>query len=156
MTTNPLLQDLLGSSSRQDVERQLSAARRCVRCGEVYREVFNYGTWQCRGFHPMAGYGVGQETKYQCCGRATGEAGCVAADHTDGYEFNCQPERVNEIAAELAQKDPRGRQTRTKWTYDRAQRAWYIMRMDPWQYEASVHQLYRQIDVNTLNHQPFY
>lgn len=156
--SGPALQELLGGSSRQEIDRALNVLQVCRRCGLEYREKTNMGTWRCRGFHPLAAFVTANSATYQCCGRHIGERGCVPADHTSFYEWNLTPERVDDDAADIAQKYEKtivGKNPRPKWHYDKAKRAWYIQRIDVEEHERVVERVkYRQIEYENKVQQP--
>jgi len=75
--------------------------RTCIRCKRTYREVDNYGSWQCPSYHPSESLSV--RLPHACCGRPRGSSGCVAADHTDTGKMDCAAS--TDVYAELTSED---------------------------------------------------
>lgn len=82
-----------------NVEFDHKRERRCQRCGLLYMELMNTGSWKC-AYHPKTiNYSVGYNHAagmYECCGGREGSKGCVPCDHDD---------RVHRFEPEVNLKD---------------------------------------------------
>jgi len=101
------------------IRAQLAALmerRHCVRCGTVYVELENLGTWHC-GYHPGALDSVWRvrtdargnvRGTYTCCGRepplrsGIGVQGCTRCDHADAEAPSAAAAPLS-VAAERAE-----------------------------------------------------
>jgi ribosomal protein S27AE len=71
------------SIQKRKMQVHLTKKRQCVRCRRAYIEAENLGRWQCPAYHPLEAAPRTAMGTYACCGRSTGMAGCVGADHID-------------------------------------------------------------------------
>jgi len=135
-----------GGQSERLVAQLLDLERECVRCGMVYRERDNIGSWACRAFHPGANFVTAHERVLPCCGQPRSAIGCVRADHTDYYEYGLELERVSEPVAEAvraaqaraARKPLPTRLGVEAWSFNATDRQWFVERVEPHAYSDSL------------------
>jgi hypothetical protein len=70
-----------GVTDRVQFTLYLDKQRECLRCNDTFSLRFNFGTHQCKGYHPLSTSLDGRY--YECCKRRPGSPGCCPADHID-------------------------------------------------------------------------
>lgn len=134
-------QDMMfGGSGQRVIEESLRQRRTCRRCGMLYREGENIGTWRCRSFHPLEWRQTRAQRSYRCCGRPAGSPGCVSADHTECYEYEVGLTSIDEqVSDALVQPDDApGR----NWVLDQQSMRWCVHRIDPVAYANALDELH--------------
>jgi hypothetical protein len=100
----------------------------------------------CRAYHPAAHYASAYQQRLACCGGTLESPGCVAADHTDYYEYDGGWERVTAAVAEAVRAE-QARAARLPlpyrrgidpWHFDKTQRQWSVKRCDNAQYTDAL------------------
>lgn len=125
---------ILGDTAQRLVMESLKRLRTCARCGALYSEIGNLGTWHCTGFHPLAAWPLTPDGRVSCCRKLPSQGGCVAADHTDRYEFDVEPQSIHESVIELVLKMQNANWVKTQ----RAASGWAVRRFDVAAYQLAL------------------
>jgi len=126
-----------GSANERTTQRLLDAERQCLRCGVLYCERTNIGSWSCRAYHPGAAFVTAHQRTVPCCGRARESRGCVAADHSDYYESDDWETVSATVAQAVRSAQARSnvaplpaRRGITVWRYNAHEQHYSVLRFD--------------------------